>query len=383
MRRRRSSKVDSNEALARLCREPLFSDPFVAQAPDISPPVTPPEAEHGVTANNPTSLRLHLTTFVATLFENAGTVLIIRIVGTLSGAHTSGETGSSDSQSFIPTTAVFLGELFKLIVCSVLVVMGIGDDFKAPISNHDYYLIDDRGQSTAARVERGFSVLTRSFQPAEMVSSALPATMYVVRDQLVYYSLVNCTAGLFMSTYHLKVAFGGFLGTLVLGRTLPWGKQVAMLLLCFGISLVHYAAYMQRNNDNETVFEHTWQHRQSGGIAAAVAAALCSSVGGTYSEALLKRKTNAAAESHNGLEKPLSSFWLTNLRLSVWGTVIGFAAVCLQNRHTIWGSPTSQGGGFLGGYTPGIWLLVCAQAASGLVSSACLRYRSDAFSSIS
>ena len=384
MRRRRSSKADSNEALARLSREPLFTDPYFPQATEASQPDTPPEVQHGETTANPTSLRLAI--LVATILENAGTVLLNRIVSASPSAHTSDAPASPDTQPFIPTTAVFLGELLKLIICGALVLMGVGGDFKGPTSDYDYTIVNDSDKSAAARVQRGLSGLAQSFQPAEMASTALPALIYVVQDQLVYFSLAHCTAGLFIATYQLKVVFGGALASFVLGRTLPRGKQVAVLLLYGGISLVHYAAYIQRNSQKETteastesvILEQVEQQFQTRGIAAAVAAALCSSVAGTYSEALLKGKTTtAAAEPYSSPPKPLPSLWLTNLRLSTWGTAVGFAAVWLQDRRTIWGTPLSQGGGFLRGYTPGVWLLVCAQSAGGLVLSACLRYHSN------
>jgi UDP-sugar transporter A1/2/3 len=198
----------------------------------------------------------------------------------------------------------------------------------------------------------------------------------VVQDQLVYFSLARCGAGLFIATYQLKVVFGSLLASLVLGRALPRGKQAAVGLLYLGISLVHCAAYAQREMGEGTqhgsaelfVQKVVQQQRWDVGIAAAAAAALCSAAAGTYSEAVLKGRAS---------QHPPPSLWLANLRLSAWGSAAGLLAVWVQDRQAAWAPLHGSGGGFLRGYTRRVWLLVGVQSAGGLVVSACLRYHSN------
>jgi len=248
-----------------------------------------------------------------------------------------------------------------------------------------------------------------------------------------------------------QVLFGAALSFWAFDRHLASGaKRLAVLLLYAGICAVQWSAHSHRCVDAHAAVgraavtaaaempsaEAALQFPETPvsvlGVGCAVLAALCSAGAGTYSEALLKgsrlpsicgRAPNVtskeAAATGTAAVAPTAavpaaavpSLWLTNARLSLWGSLFGFVAVVLQDGRTIasgiardaasgaasggaasgaglpltlplalppvlgwvpggaWRVCASTWGSFFRGYDARVLLLVAVQSAGGLVIS--------------
>ena len=197
----------------------------------------------------------------------------------------------------------------------------------------------------------------------DMLQFSIPAFVYFLNNNLVFYILSRITSTEFQILSCLKTVFTAIMFRFILKKLLSTTKWMAILTLACG------AAVSQLRVDEPQVEVET--ERGSGhefgvgmddvaiGVIATVISCLLSSFAGVYNEVLLKRD----GEVH--------SIHLQNIFLYLWGVsfnCIGLAIMCRNELST-----TS----FFEGYSAVVWILVLNNAFSGLAISAVLKFANN------
>ena len=184
---------------------------------------------------------------------------------------------------------------------------------------------------------------------------SIPAAVYFLNNNLVFFILANITSTEFQILSCLKTVFTAILFRCLLSRFLSLQKWMAILTLSCG------AAVSQLSQANIVSEPSSGTNTElmdtvSMGAVATIASCLLSSFAGVYSEILLKR------------EGQVHSIHLQNVILYMWGVVFNAIAVVVLYRDELFSTS------FFKGYGTLTWLLVVNNALSGLAISAVLKF---------
>ncbi|XP_025418803.1 UDP-N-acetylglucosamine transporter-like isoform X1 [Sipha flava] len=257
---------------------------------------------------------LKLIALVTLTLQNAIVALSMRYARTRAG------------DMFIASTAVFMAEPVKLIVCLVLVYRTESISWKHFISILDKTIIK---------------------QPMDTLKVCIPSLVYVIQNNLLYVSTSNLDAATYQVTYQLKIFTTALFSVLILKRKLLRHQWIALAVLITGVVLVQL-----NNSTDKTQKTHPEQNRWIGLLSALVACFL-SGFAGVYFEKILK-----------GAE---ISIWMRNIQLSFVSIPLGFI-VSLKD----WTNISNKG--FFYGYDLYIVYLICLQAAGGLIVAMVVKY---------
>ena len=283
---------------------------------------------------------------------------------------------------YIVTVAVLLTELLKLCICLVVIYFYIQKPF-------------DWG----------------SVWSAEGLKMAVPALLYVVQNNMLYFALSRLEPAVFQITYQLKIATTAMFSVLMLKRTLSRAQWVGVGLLLPGVCLVQLsrlsgaavvepsvaavllapAAAGGSGSSNSSSSSaggvgggadgsgfHTWDHvhhssnhplataghqpdqavsfiEQIIGFVAVLLSCVTSGFAGVYFEKVLK-----SAQS--------LSLWERNIQLAVYSIVIASISVVTKDLGRVMDE------GPLVGMSVSSWVVVLLQAAGGLVIAVVVRY---------
>ncbi|GBG33021.1 CMP-sialic acid transporter [Hondaea fermentalgiana] len=199
----------------------------------------------------------------------------------------------------------------------------------------------------------------------EVLLLAVPSLLYLVQNNLTFFALGHLDAAVFQVVYQLKVVFAAFAANIMLGRRIDAVAKVAIGLLFSGVCLVALSTSKPQpspaDRDETPSALHT-----TVGISATLAAAVLSSVAGTYTEKLFKSTGDST-----GLGRVASSLWFKNLTLAGFSSILGIAMTLHKDGDSI----RSQG--FFHGFTGLVWFVILLQACGGLLIGAVLRYTSN------
>lgn len=267
--------------------------------------------------------------------------------------------GYDANSRYLPSTAVLLNELFKLLFCFAVSVKQVG--FK----------------TTWVEV---FS--------ADSWKLAIPAFLYTLQNSLQYTAVSNLDAATFQVTYQLKILTTAFFSVSMLGRTLSRNQWVSLFLLTIGIALVQvspeafsslYDSVISTflpgaaapdlapitdaaKNEGVKLLARAVDHaateaemnRGVGLIAVSVACCL-SGLAGVYFEKVLKGSN--------------ASLWVRNIQLSFYSLFPAlFIGVLFKD-----GAQISEKGFFFG-YNSVVWTAIFFQAFGGIVVALCVKF---------
>jgi len=167
---------------------------------------------------------------------------------------------------------------------------------------------------------------------------------------LAFVAVSNLSAAKYQLLIQLKVLATALFSVLLLGRSLSALQWCSLCVLVVGVGLVHLsgtahddpAAAVGRRN-NELV-----------GLVAVLSACLVSGLAGVYFEKVLKGST--------------ISLWMRNVQLALIGGVVGVVGAYAKDGTAI------AAGGFFQGYDTVVALVVCLQAAGGLLVAMVIKY---------
>ncbi|KAF9368528.1 hypothetical protein BGX21_006513 [Mortierella sp. AD011] len=262
---------------------------------------------------------------------------------------------------FYSSTAVFINEIVKLIVCIGMTIHGT---------------IKDTGR----------------FYPQDFLNDvfggdawklAIPAMLYAIQNNLQYVASHALDPSTFQVTYQLKILTTAIFSVMLLNRSLPVLKWMSLVMLTAGIALVsleesnNRARANQRSNSDpdsassalgtlldeqkNNVLETAAAPAPSNdrpeffvGLLAVMIACILSGLAGVYFEKILKNTKE--------------SIWLRNIQLSFFSLPFSLLAVYLKDGEGV----TEQG--FFAGYDMLVIAAIACQSAGGLIVAVVVKY---------
>ncbi|KAF9201968.1 hypothetical protein BGZ49_007841 [Haplosporangium sp. Z 27] len=259
---------------------------------------------------------------------------------------------------FYSSTAVFINEIVKLIVCTGMTIHGT---------------IKDTGR----------------FYPQDFLNEvfggdawklAIPAMLYAVQNNLQYVASHALDPSTFQVTYQLKILTAAIFSVLLLNRSLPALKWMSLVMLTAGIALVSLEESNNRANKDlntdpestssalgalleeqkldtlEVIATAPTNDRPEFiiGLLAVLIACVLSGLAGVYFEKILKNTQE--------------SIWLRNIQLSFFSLPFSLLAIYLKDGEGV----TEQG--FFAGYDMLVIAAIACQSAGGLIVAVVVKY---------
>uniref|UniRef100_A0A158RC74 UDP-galactose transporter n=1 Tax=Thelazia callipaeda TaxID=103827 RepID=A0A158RC74_THECL len=223
---------------------------------------------------------------------------------------------------FLSSVAVFLTEIFKLIICMVL--------------------ITKKEQSLRRLIELFYITIIVLDNPKDTIKVCIPAVIYTIQNNLFYLAASHLEAATFMVTAQFKIFTTAIFTVFLLKRAITKKQWLALGVLFVGVCLVQLKQYDEKQVKSEIPF--------LGFIAAAVACIL-SGFAGIYFEKILK--SNA----------PIS-IWMRNVQMGVFGVPSSLIASILKVIKY----------GFFYGFDMLVWIVVLWYCIGGLSVAVCIKY---------
>jgi len=235
---------------------------------------------------------------------------------------------------YINSTAVALSEVFKSITC-VLSIAATEKSLKA----------------AAAAVLQTFLS-----HPSELFKVAIPAALYTVQNNVIYYALSHIDAVTFQITYQLKIVASLLSTRLLLGTRVSKARWASVVLLTAGVILVQLSQQEERDGADDA--DRDSSKKPLLGLLGVLLACGCSGLAGAVMEALLKAHDVPIAQR--------------NLQVAVISLVLACVLGLYNDAEKI------RAGGFFQGYTPVVWSMVAFDSMGGLLVSLLLKHTTSA-----
>ncbi|OUM67520.1 hypothetical protein PIROE2DRAFT_65987 [Piromyces sp. E2] len=188
---------------------------------------------------------------------------------------------------------------------------------------------------------------------SDCIKIMVPAVLYLIQNNLQYYSASKLDAATFQITYQMKLIMTAFFSVLILKRKLFSHQWISIVLLAAGIALVQFPT-----GDSTTAAaaeNGTEMTDKLLGLLSVFIACLSSGFAGVYFEKILK--------------KSKVTLWARNVQLSLFSVIPGFLIGCL-----LLDGETIKEKGFFGGYTRWTVLTIFCQAFGGIIVAIVVKY---------
>jgi len=224
---------------------------------------------------------------------------------------------------YFTSTAVIMSEITKAICCAIVILIQVG-----PTKLYD----DVLGEGLAV-----FKV-------------AVPAGIYAIQNNLLYYGLSNLEAPVYQVSNQLKVFTTAIFFVIILQQTITVRKWFSLVLLFLGVSMVQ----LNSLTNTPTVNPDLPEQNPILGAIAVFTASVTSGFAGVYFEKILKSSSN--------------STWARNIQLGSFGFIFAFLIGYLND----FAEYSSKG--FFYGWNFNVVLLVFNHAIGGLIVAFVVRY---------
>uniref|UniRef100_UPI00358E65EA CMP-sialic acid transporter isoform X2 n=1 Tax=Myxine glutinosa TaxID=7769 RepID=UPI00358E65EA len=242
-------------------------------------------------------------------------------------------TRTVSTDKYFSTTAVFLTEVVKLIISLGMLSWEVG----------------------GLRCMASTVLEEVIYKRKETLKLCVPSLVYALQNNMAFVALSNLDAAVYQVTYQLKIPCTAMCSVLMLGRSLSYMQWFSIFLLCGGVSFVQWKPL-------ESTAVHIVQNPLIGMVATAVAV-LCSGFAGVYFEKVLKSSS--------------TSLWIRNIQMYLWGILMTFGGVVVNDGFAILQE------GFLFGYTPLVCLVILLASMGGLYTSVVVKYTDNIMKSFS
>lgn len=205
--------------------------------------------------------------------------------------------------------------------------------------------------------ENGFSVVALAQQlrsdvwgqPKETCKMLIPAGLYTIQNNLLFFALSCLDAATYQVTYQLKILTTAMFSVWMLNRRVSKQQWCSLVLLIVGVALVQVPT-----GKPATEAEGKRGAYQFLGLMAVLTSCLSSGFSGIYLEKLLKEIT--------------WSLWIRNIQLAIFGCLLGIVAMLVSDWNAV------MADGFFQGYNAITWGVILLQTFGGLVVSLAVRY---------
>ena len=223
-------------------------------------------------------------------------------------------------------------------------------------------------------------------QPDSWLKMLVPAALYTLQNNLIYFGYSNLDPAIGMITYQTKLIFTAICSVHLLGKRMHPHQWAAVCVLCAGIIAVHafppVSSAVPTKRVKHLGGHHVHEHASSEqppenvqqplqGTAAFLVAALCTASASVYFELMIKgRKEERESVPESPPPLLVASLWLRSIQLSLFASVVAFTAVLLQEDDLA----TKRAAGLLHGFTTLPWLCVVWNAGGGLLVAMTMKH---------
>lgn len=182
-------------------------------------------------------------------------------------------------------------------------------------------------------------------RPKEVMKISIPALLYVVQNNLLYYALSHLDTPTFQVGYQVKILTTALFSVVMLGKRLTRSQWISLIMLTIGVSMAQLSAQSDTSKGENSFL----------GFIAVLAAACTSGFSGVYFEKMLKGSK--------------TTLWMRNMQM-------GFSSIILAIFGIYWSGDGDSvyNNGFFYGYTKMTWSVVVLQAVGGLVVAVVVKY---------
>ncbi|CAM9345437.1 unnamed protein product [Discosporangium mesarthrocarpum] len=252
---------------------------------------------------------------LATLvLQNSALALVMRYTRALDQESTS---------MYIPTTAVVMAEILKILVA-------VGMQLKTDGSLQK--LLQSVKEKTVG-------------QPKEFLKMAVLALLYTMQNNLSYVATSHLDGPTYQIICQSKILITALLSVIILKRSLSQQHWLGLVVLTSGVGVVQVSASDQGSKG----VSNSWI-----GFSSAIVLCLCSGLAGVFFELMLKGAS--------------TSLWLRNIQLGSHSLILGLLAVVLKDWHAV------VERGFFSGYNPMVCLCICLHSLGGLAVALVVKY---------
>lgn len=285
-----------------------------------------------------------------------------------------------DGHRYLPSTAVFLVELLRLVVCVTIAIYEISQSWPRTLP-----------------LTSLFGVLGNAIFAGDSWKIALPAGLYTLANSLQYVAISNLDAATFHVTYQFKIIVTAVLSVFMLNRSINVRQWLSLVLLMVGVAIVslpqdeqpplasshHTRVYVPRSlnpfkehfglddshsnlNKRSATYEGIEEDElalyspmmdASVGLLAVFCVCLCSGLAGVYFEKVIKEATVP------------TSMWVRNVQLSLYSMFPAFfIGVLFLDGETV------ARYGFFAGYNSVVVVSVLVQTFGAVVAAFCMFY---------
>ena len=228
---------------------------------------------------------------------------------------------------YVVSTVIASAELVKLVLSYIL-------------------LVASDGQSAARDALREV--------PSNATRLAVPSVLYVIQNNLLFEGVRLLSPTAYMVCSQSKILTSAFCSVLLLGTRIAREQHVALLLLVWGMFMVH--GEERRGQHLPSVEAQTGETVR--GVVAVFTAAFTSGFAGAYLEKMYKE----AGDNKR-------SIWFRNIQLSCFSLPVAMIGSAWRD-----GERLRANDGVFQGYDVVVVLVIALQAVGGLVVAAVLRY---------
>jgi solute carrier family 35 (UDP-sugar transporter), member A1/2/3 len=285
-----------------------------------------------------------------------------------------------DGHRYLPSTAVFLVDALKLVVCLTIAFYE--------------FCLNAHSSATLASLLANFG---NALIGGDSWKMAVPASLYTLANSLQYVGISNLDAATFHVVYQIKIIVTAIFSVMMLRKTLTPRQWLSLLLLMVGVALVsmpheersslasshHTRIYIPRSAnpllqhlgltqsgshlrkrsatyegiEEDELALNTPGADASVGLLAVLAVCVCSGWAGVYFERTIKDSTHA------------TSLWIRNCQLSLYSLFPAFfvGIVFLDGEHV-------AKNGFFAGYNWVVVISIAVQSFGGIVAAFCMYY---------
>lgn len=152
-------------------------------------------------------------------------------------------------------------------------------------------------------------------RPPEVARLSVPALLYLVQNNLLYFALSHLRATPYKVVYNLKILTSACFAVTLLRQRLGLRKWFALCVLFAGVVIVQTAPHESTNQ--RTLVEQHSTFAQTLGFIAVVAAAITSGFCGVYQQKILQGSGG--------------SMWARNIQMGVPSVLIGLVSVFVKD----------------------------------------------------
>ena len=174
----------------------------------------------------------------------------------------------------------------------------------------------------------------------------IPSVVYVVQNNLLYFSLSNLDAVVYQVCYQLKILTTAVFSITMLGRSLSCMKWTALFILTVGVALVQTSSMAsgdKKSADNAFL-----------GFVAVLSACFTSGFSGVFFERVLKGSS--------------TSLWIRNIQMGLSSITIALISAFANDGDEI------RRVGFFFGYNRVVLMVIFLQAIGGLTVAVVVNY---------